>query len=135
MGQMYLNKTERQSVVDESNKQTTLDERHGPKLHRPSSQLFKRLKVYTAKPMIKNTTRTEALNSASHANESSIKTKITLPGFQQRRTEPSTGKKIPQKEKLQKSSSAAMLKKHNEIRCMTAKTNMFGMQNAANQPQ
>ena len=28
-----------------------------------------------------------------------------------------------------------MLKKHNEIRCMTAKTNMFGMQNAANQPQ
>ena len=66
-------------------------------------------------------------------DENPNKTKTVLPAFSFKKNGLSTGKKVPQKDKLHKSASVAMLKKHNQIRSMTARSNLFGVQNASNQ--
>ena len=65
--------------------------------------------------------------------EKQNKTNTVLPAFSFKKNGLSTGKKVPQKDKLHKSVSVAMLKKHNQIRSMTARSNLFGVQNASNQ--
>ena len=60
------------------------------------------------------------------------KTSTVLPAFSFKKNGLSTGKKVPQKDKLHKSASVAMLKKHNQIRSMTARSNLFGVQNVSN---
>ena len=64
--------------------------------------------------------------------EKQNKTNTVLPAFSFKKNGLSTGKKVPQKDKLHKSVSVAMLKKHNQIRSMTARSNLFGVQNASN---
>ena len=109
------------------------DGRKSSELYRPSSQLYKRLRVYTAKPYDVVQNHKADPKSASHVAENQQKMKVVLPTSSLKKTEGSTGKKIPQKAKLHKSSSMAMLKKHNEIRSMTAKSNLFGVQSTNSQ--